>query len=393
MRLLPPHRLAKTLAVIALAGVALAGCKETDYSRRALQPLSSEAKARLAQLGMSARSPMFVRIFKEESKLEIWKPTASGRYALFKSYDICKWSGGLGPKVREGDRQAPEGFYTVTPASMNPNSSYYLSFNIGYPNAYDRSLGRTGSHLMVHGACSSAGCYAMTDEQMAEIFALARESFLGGQRDFQVHAFPFRMTPENMAAHRGDPNMPFWKMLKVGYDHFEVTRRPPKVDVCDRRYVFDADFGGFAPDPSAPCPAYQVPPQIALAVAEKQRADEDKMIRIAAALDRQEERRRRFENGDTAVAGVFRALTGRPEPAARTSLAPVPEPRPDLIVRKLDGTIISAPPPKTISVPAPQVASRPPVDAAAGEPKRRWWDIRRLIGFGRSQDTARSGTL
>ena len=130
-----------------------------------------------------------------------------GKYALLKTYEICKWSGALGPKIKEGDRQAPEGFYTVTPAQMNPNSSYYLSFNIGYPNAYDRAYGRTGTHIMVHGACSSAGCYSMSDEDAGELFALARDAFKGGQRQFQIQAFPFRMTPENIARHRGDPNM------------------------------------------------------------------------------------------------------------------------------------------------------------------------------------------
>ncbi len=157
--------------------------------------------------------------------------------------------------MEEGDRQAPEGFYTVTPAQMNPNSNYYLSFNIGYPNAYDRSLGRTGSNLMVHGACSSAGCYSMTDEDAGEIFALARDAFRGGQRAFQIQAFPFRMTPENMARHRDDPNMDFWRMLKDGYDTFELTRVPPKVDVCDRRYVFNADAGRRQLQPDGRLPA------------------------------------------------------------------------------------------------------------------------------------------
>ncbi len=118
----------------------------------------------------------------------------TAEYALLKTYPICRWSGELGPKIKEGDRQAPEGFYTITPGQMNPNSNYYLAFNTGFPNAYDRSWGRTGSELMVHGDCSSRGCYAMTDEQMQEIYALARESFFGGQKAFQLQAYPFRMT-------------------------------------------------------------------------------------------------------------------------------------------------------------------------------------------------------
>ncbi len=123
---------------------------------------------------------------------------------------------------------------------MNPRSSYYLAFNMGFPNQFDRSYGRTGSHLMVHGDCSSRGCYAMTDEAIAEVYALAREALQAGQDSFQVQAYPFRMTPRNLARHRNNPNMAFWKNLKEGYDHFEVTRQEPQVDVCERRYVFNA---------------------------------------------------------------------------------------------------------------------------------------------------------
>jgi hypothetical protein len=162
---------------------------------------------------------------------------------------------------------------------MNPNSQYYLSFNMGYPNAYDRAWGRTGAELMIHGDCSSRGCYAMTDEQIAEIYALGREAFFGGQRAFQVQAYPFRMTPENMAKHRSNPNMAFWKMLKRGSDHFEVTQREPKVSVCEKRYVFDAQAPGNAStplafNPAGKCPVFEVPEDIVAAVNDKQRRDE-----------------------------------------------------------------------------------------------------------------------
>ncbi|TIT60255.1 MAG: murein L,D-transpeptidase, partial [Mesorhizobium sp.] len=189
--------------------------------------------------GMVRTSSVMARIFKEEGKLEIWKAKTNGRYEMVASYDICKWSGKLGPKYTEGDRQAPEGFYTVRPSQMNPRSNYHLSFNIGYPNAYDRANGRTGSNLMVHGACSSSGCYSMTDAQIEQIYAFGRDAFQGGQTEFQIQAFPFRMTAANMARYRNDPNYDFWKMLKVGYDNFEITKVPPKVDVCEKRYVFN----------------------------------------------------------------------------------------------------------------------------------------------------------
>jgi hypothetical protein len=193
---------------------------------------------------MSTRSPIMMRIFKEEGVLEVWKQKGNGRYDIIASYEICKWSGKLGPKFKEGDRQAPEGYYRIYPYQMNPNSSYYLSFNMGFPNSYDRSHNRTGSNLMVHGACSSAGCYSMTDEQVLEIYGFARDAFKGGQEYFIVEALPFRMTAENMARHRDNEHFEFWKMLKTGYDHFELTRRPPKVDVCERRYVFNQDPAG-----------------------------------------------------------------------------------------------------------------------------------------------------
>src|SRR4051812_6059674 len=260
----------------------LAGCNTDDISlatnAKANQPVPPKLIAAINDRDMELQSPILVRIFKQEAELEVWKQTRSGQFALLKTYPICRWSGDLGPKVREGDRQAPEGFYSITPAQMNPQSSFYLSFNTGYPNAFDSALGRTGSQLMVHGDCSSRGCYAMTDEQIAEIYSLGRESFFGGQRSFQLQAFPFKMTPVNMARHRNNPNMPFWKMIKEGYDHFEVTRQEPKVEFCERKYVFDPVRAPDArADPvfnaSAKCPAYAVPEELADAVREKQQQE------------------------------------------------------------------------------------------------------------------------
>ena len=250
------------------AGALLAGCNSDEISlatnAKANQPVPPKLIAEMVAKDMDLQSPILVRLFKQEAELEVWKQDRSGRFALLKTYPICRWSGDLGPKVREGDRQAPEGFYSISPAQMNPQSAYYLSFNTGYPNAYDRSLGHTGSELMVHGDCSSRGCYAMTDEQIAEIYSLGRESFFGGQKSFQFQAYPFRMTPLNMARHRNNPNMAFWKMIKEGYDHFEVTRQEPKVDFCEKKYVFDAVKPPDAKrDPvfeaSAKCPAYVDP--------------------------------------------------------------------------------------------------------------------------------------
>ncbi|CAM1641098.1 D-transpeptidase catalytic domain [Bartonella apis] len=246
------------LASFFLTATFLSGCQQSSnlpQIGKATQELPKKLQDKMAAKNMEKYSPIVVRVFKEESVVEIWKQTRTGKYDLISTYNICKWSGKLGPKYMEGDRQAPEGFYTIRPSQMNPNSNYYLAFNIGFPNAYDQVNGRTGQHLMVHGACSSSGCYSMSDENIAQIYAFGRDSFRGGQREFQLEAFPFRMTAENMARYRNDPNYKFWTMLKEGYDIFEVTKRPPKVDVCEKRYVFNRNTDGKALTPAGVCPA------------------------------------------------------------------------------------------------------------------------------------------
>ncbi|MGF7158437.1 murein L,D-transpeptidase YafK [Rhodoligotrophos appendicifer] len=205
---------------------------------KAMKPLSEEARALLAAKGLKPGAAMYVRIFKQESEFEVWMANGSGTYTFFKTYNVCNWSGDLGPKVKEGDRQAPEGYYVVTPAQMNPKSAYHLSFNIGYPNAFDKANDRTGTALMVHGGCRSAGCYAMTDDAVSEIFALAREAFIAGQREFPISAYPFKMTADNMAFRKTNKWYPFWANLKQGYDFFEKHQYPPVVGVQDKKYVF-----------------------------------------------------------------------------------------------------------------------------------------------------------
>jgi murein L,D-transpeptidase YafK/Tfp pilus assembly protein PilX len=266
------------LAAVSLLAVAVAGCTNetldtfdkvdvdiTKVSSKTNYQLSSAVLSKLSSMGIDRSSPMMLRIFKEEGRLELWKADRANRFKLVRNYKICAWSGKLGPKMKEGDRQAPEGFYPLSKANMNPNSSYYLAINTGYPNAYDRANKASGTHLMIHGACSSSGCYSMTDEQMVEIFAFARDAFGGGQSTIQLQAFPFRMTAENMARHRDNPNIEFWKMLKVGYDHFELTKRPPEVNVCEKKYVFnqqsDKPFS-----PTGACPATTTPAALEVAL-------------------------------------------------------------------------------------------------------------------------------
>ncbi|MEM8811531.1 MAG: murein L,D-transpeptidase family protein [Pseudomonadota bacterium] len=297
------------LALPVAAALLLAACQAGDFAvePKHLRPLSYAAQERLQDLGMNKTAPIMMRIYKQESELEIWKEGASGRYELFKSYEICRWSGELGPKYKEGDRQAPEGFYEVTPALMNPNSKYYLSFNLGFPNPFDQAHDRTGSHLMVHGACSSAGCYAMTDEQMQEIYSMAREAFRGGQESFQVQAFPFRMTPENFVKHRNNEHYAFWKMLKDGHDHFDAVGRPPKLDVCEGQYVFNGilDDEDDTFEARESCPAYTVPDGIATEVAKLQAEYESGVTAILDDIQARMERAEKWEQRGEAVANML----------------------------------------------------------------------------------------
>lgn len=305
------------LMVVGLATAWLAACQESDLPK-AEQPVSFQLAATMDRLDMDKSSPILIRIYKESSEFEVWKQKRNGDYALLTTFPICKWSGKLGPKKTEGDRQAPEGIYIVYPSQMNPASHYYLSFNIGYPNAYDRSFGYTGSNLMVHGACSSAGCYSMTDESAGQIFALARDSFRGGQTAFQIQALPFRMTPENLARHRDDPSMPFWRMLKVGSDQFDLTLRPPKVDVCDHKYVFGADAPGATFNASMPCPSYTVAPALVTALANKEAVDDLAFQAASTKLD-----------DDVKAAAAHAAEVAAEQQAAATQQAVAAEPATD----------------------------------------------------------------
>ena len=193
---------------------------------------------RLASNGVSEGAPVLIRIFKRDFELEMWMKR-DGVFHRFTTYPICRWSGALGPKFATGDRQAPEGFYTVDAAALNPNSRWHRSFNLGFPNAFDQSHGRTGSLIMVHGGCGSVGCFAMTNDQIDEIWRLVTAALGHGQKRFQVQVFPFRMSEENLAKYAGHPALPFWKSLKTGNDVFEASLLPPRVRVCNGAYAFE----------------------------------------------------------------------------------------------------------------------------------------------------------
>lgn len=202
-------------------------------------PDLGQLQGRLAEKGLKLGAPVFVRVFKSESELEVWMQK-DGRYVLFATYPICHWAGTIGPKLREGDKQNPEGFYSVGARQLHRAGRWPRSLNLGFPNTFDRAHGRTGSWILVHGGCSSVGCFAMTNAVMAEIFTLAESALWAGQQRVHVHVFPFRMTEANLAMHARSPWYEFWRNLKEGYDAFHFTHVPPRIGICDRRYVVEA---------------------------------------------------------------------------------------------------------------------------------------------------------
>lgn len=311
---------------ILMAGLVVSGCVTStlELDGRGNVPIPQKTIAQMREMGMRPADPVLVRIFKQESELEVWKRDSSGKYALMKTYPMCRWSGVLGPKKFEGDRQAPEGFYTVNSGRLNPKSQYYLSFDLGYPNRLERAKGYTGSALMVHGACSSSGCFAISDENVAEVYAVVREALKGGQQAFQVQSYPFRMTPKNLAAHKDNPNFDFWMELKAGYDRFEVLHQPPRFQFCEGRYRFGEPVNGEAPaDPLGQCPAFE--PEVQQ-VAEKSTGDIEKMKSLLSNVQSPG-----LAYSDGGMNPVFRQILAQKGPeylSEKTSSTSVPVSRP-----------------------------------------------------------------
>lgn len=228
--------LAVAAALLLLIGsVALAKgiFKFSAYEPKAIERrLAAEMQPR----GLMPGRPLYLRIFKETSELEVWQADKANNYILFKSYPICAYSGKIGPKLAEGDKQAPEGFYHLAENSLNPRSRYHLAINVGYPNAYDRAHGRTGDFIMVHGNCVSIGCYAMGDAQIEEIYTLVELAFNHGQNSIPLHIFPFRLITERLAAAQKNKWYSFWQELAPAYNLFEQTRHVPMTIVEGMHY-------------------------------------------------------------------------------------------------------------------------------------------------------------
>ena len=244
--------------LLALCALCTADIGKSDQALSA-KPLTAETAAFLKHLAINQSAPVYFRIFKEESELEVWKDRGDGRYVAVKIYPICNWSGTIGPKQTLGDHMSPEGFYAAGRDGLKPDSSYHLALNIGYPNALDRALGRNGDFIMVHGKCLSVGCFAMTDDSIEEIYALARDAIAGGQDKIPIHIFPFRMSNASMALHLGHAAADSWAPLKEAYDDFESARLVPKTAACGKRYIVNAVWpAGSVEEPlaGAECPAF-----------------------------------------------------------------------------------------------------------------------------------------
>lgn len=246
---------ASWLAAVLFVSAALSVANYARAEEKAAEkPLPAAVEAALLMKDIAPEAPVYIRVFKEESELEVWKARTNGRYALIKTFPICNWGGTLGPKQVRGDQMSPEGFYGVTLGALKPDSKYHLAFNIGYPNALDRALGRTGSYIMVHGDCRSVGCFAMSDKLIEEIYAFVRDALGAGETSVPVHVFPFRMTDANVKRHAGNAARNTWGPLKHAYDDFSTSREPPKIGMCGKRYVVNS-ITHVGMDPNAACPS------------------------------------------------------------------------------------------------------------------------------------------
>lgn len=232
----------QTLSLLALGllsvHISAVELPSSSRSQNAILRVEASLQSSLAKKGLEYGAPLFIRIFKEPGVLEVWLESTDKTFTLFNTYSICSFSGDLGPKLKQGDQQSPEGFYFVNPGRLNPWSQFHLSFNLGYPNRYDRHHRRTGSALMVHGNCVSIGCYAMTDPFIDEIYALANAALAAGQPFFRVHSFPFKLEPGKLDQYKAHRWYDFWHNLQEGYLHFEQNKIPPNVTVKNGRYAF-----------------------------------------------------------------------------------------------------------------------------------------------------------
>jgi murein L,D-transpeptidase YafK len=233
-RLRPPRiALVAVLLVASMASLSPVRADVGQGSRAARSGLEDELAAR----GFALGAPAFIRVFKESSTLELWL-WKNGRFHPFRSYPICKWSGELGPKLAEGDRQSPEGVYFISGRDLIVNARWHRAMNLGFPNSRDRALGLTGSGILIHGKCSSIGCFSLTDRFVEDIYEVIAAALDAGQPRITVQVFPFPLTRASLERHAGDAWIDFWVRLKRGHDLFLRDGLPPRTFVCLGEYAF-----------------------------------------------------------------------------------------------------------------------------------------------------------
>jgi murein L,D-transpeptidase YafK len=212
------------------------GARRSPYGK-AVAAKAIELSKAFEEKGLKLGSPVFIRVYKQTSEMELWIEKGS-RYVLFKTYGICRWSGGLGPKYYEGDRQSPEGLYRITSADLIVNARWDRAMNINYPNSFDVMNGRSGSGILIHGKCGSIGCFAIQDRNVEEVYAAVREALKGGQAYIPVLSLPFRFA--SLAPSKQDTRQmsEFWSDLRRADLLFARDRLPPAAWICDGRYYF-----------------------------------------------------------------------------------------------------------------------------------------------------------
>jgi len=251
-----------TILMAGLAMVAVRGSAQQSSSFREQQEryprvrAASQAKdAALRMLFQEKKLPyppinLLLRAFKEEAQLELWAGgNGSDQLTLLKTYAICATSGHLGPKRRFGDEQVPEGFYYLD--WFNPQSNFYLSMHIDYPNASDRilkTLSNAGGEIFLHGNCVTIGCIPITDDGIKEVYWLGVLARSVGQKHLPIYIFPARLREAGFASlerelHPDSKTLAFWRNLQEGFLLFEKSHKPLTVQVrADGRYEFAAQI-------------------------------------------------------------------------------------------------------------------------------------------------------
>jgi murein L,D-transpeptidase YafK len=217
--------------------IAAANAASKSWHPESVAAREAELAQEFAVKGLKLGSPVFIRVYKQTSEMELWVQQGP-RYVHFKTYGICRWSGFLGPKFYEGDRQSPEGLYRITTSDLIVNRRWDRAMNINFPNSFDSMNGRGGSGILIHGGCGSIGCFAVQNESVEDVYGAVRAALKGGQAYVPVLALPFRFT--SLAPEKEDTLQmsEFWADLRRADLLFERDKIPPAAWICDGRYLF-----------------------------------------------------------------------------------------------------------------------------------------------------------